>query len=54
METVIYQNGIRYSEKEYKMEADFEGLVVANSKTFFGQNTIFVDAKTVLITSNSL
>jgi predicted transport protein len=45
METVIYQNGQRYSEKQYKLEADFERLVVENSKTFFGEKTIFVDTK---------
>lgn len=45
METVIYQNGIRYSEKQYKLETDFERLVVDNSKALFGENTIFVDAK---------
>lgn len=28
METVIYQNGIRYSEKQYELETDFEKLVV--------------------------
>ncbi len=45
METVIYQNGIRYSETQYNLESEFERLVVDNSKTFFGENTIFVDAK---------
>lgn len=45
METVIYQNGIRYSEKQYELETDFERLVVDNSKALFGENTIFVDAK---------
>ena len=45
METVIYKNGQRYSEKQYKIEADFEKLVVDNSKTFFGEKTIFIDAK---------
>ncbi len=45
METVIYQNGIRYSEKKYNLESDFEQLVVENSKIFFGENTILVDAK---------
>jgi len=45
METVIYQNGIRYSEKQYELETDFEELVVDNSKILFGENTIFVDAK---------
>ena len=27
METVIYQNGIRYVEKQYNTESDFERLV---------------------------
>ena len=45
METVIYQNGIRYTEKKYNLESEFERLVVENSKNFFGENTIFVDAK---------
>ena len=31
METVIYENGIRYSEMQYQLEADFEILVVDNS-----------------------
>ena len=45
METVIYQNGLRYSEERYELETDFEKLVVNNSKILFGENTIFVDAK---------
>lgn len=45
METVIYQNEERYSEKQYELETDFERLVVDNSKILFGENTIFVDAK---------
>jgi len=45
METVIYQNEERYSEKHYELETDFERLVVDNSKILFGENTIFVDAK---------
>ncbi len=45
METVIYQNGIRYAEKRYNRESDFEKLIVEKSKMFFGENTIFVDAK---------
>ncbi len=53
METVIYQNGLRYSKKEYKLEVEFEKLVVDNSKTFFGEKTIFVDAKKK-IDNNSL
>lgn len=45
METVIYQNSVRYTEKKYSNESDFERLVVAKSKIFFGEDTIFVDAK---------
>ena len=45
MEIVIYQNEVRYSEKQYELEMDFERLVVDNSKILFGENTIFVDAK---------
>lgn len=53
METVIYQNGLRYSEKVYKLEAEFEKLVFDNSKIFFGEKIIFVDAKKK-IDNNSL
>ncbi len=53
METVIYQNGKRYSEKQYTKEAEFEELVIKNSKTFFGEHTIFIDAKKK-IDNNSL
>jgi len=45
METVIYQNGIRYSDKQYKLESDFEQLIVEKSKIFFGDKTLFIDAK---------
>jgi len=45
METVIYLNGQRYFEKQYKLEAEFEKLVATNSKTFFGEKTIFIDTK---------
>lgn len=45
MNTVLYRKGIRYSEKEYKIEDDIERLVVKHSKTLFGNNSIYVDAK---------
>ena len=45
MNTVLYKQGIRYSEKEYKKESDIEELVVQNSKTLFGNNSVYVDAK---------
>jgi len=45
MDTVLYRQGFRYSEKEFRTEADFEKLVVDNSKTLFGQHSVYVDAK---------
>ncbi len=45
METIIYKDEIRYIEKQFALESDFEKLVVLNSKIFFGEKTIFVDAK---------
>ena len=53
METVIYQDKLKYSEKVYNLEAEFEKLVIDNSKTFLGEKTIFVDAKKK-IDNNSL
>jgi len=45
MNTVLYRKGIRYSEREYKKESDIEELVINNSKTLFGNNSIYIDAK---------
>ena len=45
MNTVLYQNGIRYVEKQFKNEAEVELLVVGNARTLFGQNTLYVDTK---------
>jgi predicted transport protein len=45
MNTVIYRNGIRYAEKSFKTEAEFEEMVCINSKILFGQSSIYVDAK---------
>lgn len=45
MDTVIYRHGTRYNEKQFKSEADFERLVVDNSKTLFGQHSLYIDAK---------
>ncbi len=53
METVIYRDGQRYLERQYNLEADFERLVVENSKIFFGEKTIFIDSKKK-IDNNSL
>lgn len=45
MNTVIYRQGNRYTERQFKTENEFENLVIQNSKTLFGQNSIYVDAK---------
>jgi predicted transport protein len=45
MNTIIYKNGVRFVEKVFKHETDFEEIVTINSKTLFGQNSIYVDAK---------
>jgi len=45
MQTVIYKSGIRYTEKQFKTEAELEKIVIDNSKTLFGQNSILIDAK---------
>ena len=45
MNTVLYKNDIRYTERQFSKEADIEQLVVDNAKTLFGQNSLYVDAK---------
>jgi len=45
MNTVLYKNNIRYSERQYSKESELEQLVVDNSKTLFGQNSLYIDAK---------
>ena len=45
MNTVLYKQGIRYSETEYKKESDIEDLVVKNSKILFGNKSVYIDAK---------
>lgn len=45
MRQVIIKDGKRYLVKDFNNEADFEKLVVANSKTFFGFNTVLIDSK---------
>jgi hypothetical protein len=39
MQTVLYRNSLRYTEKKFKIEKDFEQLLIDNSKTLFGKNT---------------
>ena len=45
MNTVLYKQGSRYSEREYKKESDIEELVIRNSKTLFGNTSVYIDAK---------
>lgn len=42
---VLFFNGKRYIESKYKKENDFEKTIVRNSKTFFGKNSIVIEAK---------
>ncbi len=45
MNTVLYKNNIRYTEKQFSKESEIEQLVVDNARPLFGQNAIYVDAK---------
>lgn len=41
----LFSNNKIYNEFQFEKEADFEREIVANSKLFFGANSIYVDAK---------
>lgn len=41
----LFSNNKTYNELQFEKEADFEREIVANSKLFFGANSIYVDAK---------
>ena len=45
MDTVLFREGNRYSEKKFKLESEFEKVVVNNSKTLFGHHSVYIDAK---------
>ena len=45
MNTVLFNDGTRYTEKNYKKEVEIEDLLVKNSKILFGDNSIYIDAK---------
>ncbi|MEK6691729.1 MAG: hypothetical protein AABY78_10665 [Nitrospirota bacterium] len=45
MQTILFKNGIRYIEKKFDSEREFEELVFNNSKMLFGENTILIDVK---------
>lgn len=45
MQTAIFYNLKRFSEKEFSKEKDLEDLMFINAKTLFGQNSILIEAK---------
>jgi len=42
---IIFCNGQRFSEHRYQLEQDFEADIVNNYKSFFGERTIYIEAK---------
>jgi predicted transport protein len=42
--SIFYKNK-KYVEYSFKLEKELEDLVVKNSKTLFGENTVYIDAK---------
>lgn len=42
---ILFYNSKEFKEYKYPKEEEFEKDIVANSKLFFGQNTIYIDAK---------
>lgn len=45
MQTALYFNGKRFTEKEFSKERDFELLTFEHASTLFGQGCILIDAK---------
>ena len=45
MKSSIFMNGEKFVEVDFAKEIDFESLVIKNSKTLFGSNTIYFDLK---------
>ncbi|WP_299463555.1 DUF5655 domain-containing protein [uncultured Microscilla sp.] len=50
METILYQNGQRYTENVFAKEQTFEQLIVDQATTLFGTQTLWVDTKKKLDT----
>jgi predicted transport protein len=42
---ILFYNSKEFKEYKYPKEEEFEKDIVANSKLFFGQNTVYIDAK---------
>lgn len=45
MQTALYFNGKRFTEKEFNKERDFELLAFEHSSALFGQGSLLIDAK---------
>jgi hypothetical protein len=45
MQTALYFNNKRFTEKEFSKERELEDLMFQNSKSLFGQNSIIIEAK---------
>lgn len=45
MNTVLFKNDQKYTEKICKRESEIEDLIVTHSKKLFGNNAIYIDAK---------
>lgn len=45
MQTALYFNNKRFTEKEFSKEKDLEDLMFLNNKSLFGQNSIIIEAK---------
>lgn len=45
MQTALYFNNKRFTEKEFLKEKDLEDLMFLNGKSLFGQNSIMIEAK---------
>lgn len=42
---ILIQDGKRYDEVKFTLEADFENEIISAQKTIFGRDTIYIDAK---------
>ncbi len=42
---ILIQNGKRYDEKKFSLEADFEEEILSAKEMIFGKDAIYIDAK---------
>ena len=50
MDTILYLNNKRFVQQEFVLEKEYEKIVIENSKTLFGQNSLIIDAKRKIAT----